>query len=385
MTPASFSGGGAGPRILFFSGGSALRETARELAQTNRNTIHLITSFDSGGSSATLRQAFAMPAVGDARSRIMALAEDHREGNPEIFTLFAYRLPDYEPAKTLMAELVRLVRGSHPLLRQIPDPTNGIIREHLAWFALHMPADFPLAGANVGNLVLTAGYLRNKRRLGPVLALFSRLVRARGLVRTIVEDNLHLAVRLTSGEVLIGQHTFTGKEAPGITSPITDIWLAEPGRASAPVTPAITPRIAKLIRSAACICYPVGSFYSSVVANLLPKGVGRAIAECPGPKIFIPNLGTDPELAGHSLAIQIEHLLRPLLADAPGAKPSDFLSLVIVDREKGCYPGDLPEHPLKSLGIGLAHFPLVVEGKGPLAHPCALAAAIRQAAAGGLS
>jgi len=129
----------------------------------------------------------------------------------------------------------------------------------------------------------------------------------------------------------------------------------------------------------------VGSFYSSVVANLLPKGVGRAIAECPGPKIFIPNLGTDPELAGHSLAIQIEHLLRPLLADAPGAKPSDFLSLVIVDREKGCYPGDLPEHPLKSLGIGLAHFPLVVEGKGPLAHPCALAAAIRQAAAGGLS
>jgi len=315
----------------------------------------------------------------------MALAEDHREGNPEIFTLFAYRLPDYEPAKTLMAELVRLVRGSHPLLRQIPDPANGIIREHLAWFALHMPADFPLAGANVGNLVLTAGYLRNKRRLGPVLTLFSRLVRSRGLVRTIVEDHLHLAVRLASGEVLVGQHAFTGKNEPGITSPITEIWLAEPDAGHTPATPAITPRVAKLIRSTACICYPVGSFYSSVVANLLPRGVGRAIADCSGPKIFTPNLGVDPELTGHSLDTQIERLLYPLLADAPGAKPADFLSMVIVDRENGCYPGGLPERLLTSLGIRLAHAPLVAQGKGPYARPCALAAAIGRAAASGLS
>jgi len=370
-------------RILFFSGGTALRETARELAKANRNTIHLVTPFDSGGSSAALRQAFAMPAVGDARSRILALAESDSFGNPEIFTLFSYRLPE-EPAKALKTELVRLVRGTHPLLRQIPDPANGIIREHLAWFALHMPADFPLAGASVGNLVLTAGYLRSNRRLNPVLALFSRLVRSRGLVRTIVEDHLHLAVRLASGEVLVGQHSFTGKNAPGVSSPIAEIWLAEPGAGMVRATPAITPRIAKLIKSAACICYPVGSFYSSVVANLLPKGVGRAIAECSGPKIFTPNLGTDPELAGHSLQTQIERLLRPLLADAPGAKPSDFLSQIIVDRENGSYPGGLPEGALTAMGIRLVHAPLVVADKGPLAYPRALAAAISRAAAGEL-
>ena len=361
-----------------------MRETARELARTNRNTIHLVTPFDSGGSSAVLRQAFAMPAVGDARSRIMALAEVGREGCSEIFTLFSHRLPKYAPAKTLVAELTRLARGSHPLLYQVPEPANGIIREHLAWFALHMPAGFSLAGASVGNLVLTGGYLHNKRCLGSALALFSRLVRSRGLVRTIVEDNLHLAVRLASGEVLVGQHSFTGKGLPGITSPITEIWLVEPDGTNAPATPGITPRIAKLIRSAASICYPVGSFYSSVVANLLPQGVGRAIADCSGPKIFTPNLGIDPELAGHSLATQIERLLRPLLADAPGAKPSDFLSLVIVDSENGYYPGGLPEYLLKSLGIRLAHFPLVTQDKAPYAHPCALAAAIRQAATGEL-
>lgn len=373
---------GGDPRILFFSGGSALRETARELARSNRNTVHLITPFDSGGSSATLRRAFAMPAVGDARSRIMALAEANREGNPEIYALFAYRLPEHEPEKTLRAEMLRLARGSHPLLRQVPDPANGIIREHLAWFSLRMPTDFPLAGANVGNLVLAAGYLRGRRRLGPVLALFSRLVRARGIVRPVVEESLHLAVRLASGDVIVGQHRFTGKKTSGITSPITGIWLTGSEKSAAPVSPAIAPRTAKLIRGAACICYPVGSFYSSLVANLLPKGVGRAVASCPGPKIFTPNLGLDPELAGHSLGTQIERLLCPLLADAPGAKPSDLLSLVIVDRERGVYPGGLPETLLKSLGIGLAHFPLVQEGRGQLAHPHALAAAIRQASRG---
>ena len=231
--------------------------------------MHLVTPFDSGGSSAALRQAFSMPAVGDARSRIMALAGTEREGNPEICTLFTYRLPKEDSPKDLLAEMVRLVRGSHPLLRQIPGPAGGIIREHLAWFALRMPVDFPLAGASIGNLVLAAGYLRNRRRLGPVLALFSRLVRAKGIVRPIVENPLHLAVRLASGEIIVGQHRFTGKNGPGVASPITDIWLVDSEESTAPVTLAISPRIAKLIRGADCICYPVGSFYSSLIANLL--------------------------------------------------------------------------------------------------------------------
>ena len=391
MTSSSFSGGSgtaagpasaSGPRILFFSGGTALRETSRELARLNRNTVHLVTPFDSGGSSAALREAFGMPAVGDARSRIMALAEAGREGNSEIFTLFAYRLPRSEPEKRLQSEMVRLVRGSHPLLRQIPDPANGIIREHLAWFALHMPVGFSLAGANIGNLILAAGYLRSNRRLGPVLALFSRLVRARGIVRPIVEEPLHIAARLASGEIVTGQHRITGKEYGGLAAPIDDIWLTASVHSREPVSPPISPRTAKLIRSASCICYPVGSFYSSVVANLLPSGVGRAVAACRGPKIFIPNLGTDPELAGQSLATQIERLLRPLLADAPGSRPKDMLSRIIIDRENGCYPGDIPAHTLASLEIGVSHFPLVPPGKGPLAHPCALANAITAGAEG---
>jgi len=57
-----------GPRILFFSGGSALTGLCRILKNYTHNSIHLVTPFDSGGSSAELRQAFAMPSIGDLRT-----------------------------------------------------------------------------------------------------------------------------------------------------------------------------------------------------------------------------------------------------------------------------------------------------------------------------
>lgn len=366
-----------GLRLLFFSGGSALKTTATELCRYSSNTIHLLTPFDSGGSSATLRRAFSMPAVGDLRSRIMALADAQQEGNPEVYTLFAYRLPVKESARRLMGEFTSLVRGSHPLIHQIPEPVNGILREHLVWFALHMPKNFSLAGANVGNLVLAAGYLRNKRRLGAVMALFSRMLKAQGIARPIVDANAHLAVRLASGQVVVGQHRFTGKEGVAVASPIESIWLTAAEDSTEPLQSlCIADRTARLITSAEALCYPVGSFYSSVVANLLPGGVGRAVAANKGRKIFVPNLGSDPELTGHSLLMQIERLLVPLQKDAPGSRPVDFLSHVMVDAQYGAYPGGIPERDLAAMGIGLIKVPLVREGKGPLADARLLAQAL---------
>ena len=41
-----------GPKILFFSGGSAIRDLSSVLKNYTHNSVHLITPFDSGGSSA---------------------------------------------------------------------------------------------------------------------------------------------------------------------------------------------------------------------------------------------------------------------------------------------------------------------------------------------
>ena len=65
-----------GPRSLFFSGGSALNGLCKTLKGYTHNSIHLVTPFDSGCSSAEFRRAFDMPSIGDLRSRLMALADE---------------------------------------------------------------------------------------------------------------------------------------------------------------------------------------------------------------------------------------------------------------------------------------------------------------------
>jgi 2-phospho-L-lactate transferase/gluconeogenesis factor (CofD/UPF0052 family) len=197
-----------------------------------------------------------------------------------------------------------------------------------------------------------------------------------------VEANAHLAVRLESGKVLVGQHRFTGKGQQGVDSPIADIWLtASEDSAEALADVAISGRTAKLVREAGAICYPGGSFYSSVVANLLPSGVGRAVAANRGRKIFVPNLGNDPELAGHDLRAQVEQLLRPLKKDAPHARPADFISHVLLDEQSG-YAGGVPQDWLSGQGIHILRARLVPEGKGPLAEARLLCAALLRACAG---
>lgn len=368
-----------GPRVLFFSGGTALKETAKELARQKQLCAYLVTPFDSGGSSAALRHAFAMPAVGDMRARILALADDEEPGAREACTLFSYRLPHCHTLKKNRTELTNLARGRHPLMRLIAEPANSIIREHLSWLVMRLPDTFALSGASVGNLFIASGYLRNNRRIAPVAALLSRLVHARGIVRTTVEKTAHLAVRLQSGELIIGQHKFTGKGEGCIASPISEIWLTESEASATAVAADIAPRTVRLIEKSQSICYPVGSFYSSVVANLLPGGVGRAVAACRGAKVFVPNPGHDPELVGHTLSMQVERILEPLLHDAPAAAPADVLTHVLVDSINGRYPGGIPEAMLRAHGIQLIDTPLVNEGHAPYMHPRLLADAVLRA------
>ena len=97
-----------GPRLLFFSGGTALRGLSRRLVDFSHNSIHVITPFDSGGSSAKIRQAFQMPAIGDVRARIMDLADTTLRGNHEVVALFAHRFP--ADGRDLEAQLARMVQ-----------------------------------------------------------------------------------------------------------------------------------------------------------------------------------------------------------------------------------------------------------------------------------
>lgn len=365
-----------GPRILFFSGGTALKKTSTELTQYTHNTIHIITPFDSGGSSAVIRNKFNMLAVGDIRNRLMALADQSVLGNPEIYKLFAYRLPKDADDSELLEEFEQLMSAEHPLVRNIPAPMRKIIRNHFIHFAEIMD-DFNLRGASIGNIILTAGYMSNRRHIDPVIYIFSKLVEVRGTVRATVNNDIHLAAELEDGTFVVGQHLLTGKEESPLHSGIKKLWLAEKLSDSTPCKVKIRNKLNKLIRSAELICYPLGSFYSSVVANLLPQGVGNAIKSNRSPKVFTPNTGRDPELKGHSLTDQISKLLYYLRKDDPdNIDVNDVLNFILVDSVNGVYPGGVQVDKINQLGIQVIDCELISKSSAPYLDPALLSKAL---------
>lgn len=366
-----------GPRLLFFSGGTALRGLSRELVRYTHNSLHVITPFDSGGSSAKLRQAFQMPAIGDIRNRLMALADQSLRGNPEVVALFGHRFPRRASREDLAGQLERMVRGRHPLVAAIPDPMRKIVRNHLALFREQMPAGFDLRGASIGNLVLTAGYLTNRRMLDPVIYLFSRLVQARGEVRPVVNQNLHLAARLRDGRVVVGQHLLTGKEQAPPDSPLEELFLVPSLGSTEPAQTSIRNKMRELVLGADLICYPPGSFYTSLVANLLPRGVGSAVAAARCPKVFVPSTGEDPETLGLTLADQVDVLLRTLLRDDPERiRKSDVLGYVLLDSRHGGYAGGLDRAALAARNVTIVDCTLITKDSRPYIDSQLLAEAL---------
>jgi CofD-related protein of GAK system len=358
-----------GPRLLFFSGGSALKRVSKNLIDYTHNSIHIITPFDDGGSSAVIRDAFAMLSIGDLRNRLMALADQTVKGNPEIYRLFSYRLPQEGQPEALKYKLGHIAAGWDSLIDKVSAPMKEIICNHLQSFLEFMPEEFDLRGANIGNLVLTAGYLNNRRNIGAVLFLFSRLVESRGIVKPVLAQDLHLAAELSNGMIIAGQHLITkGEQIHQVGVPIRKLFITSSRESPAAIQPAADSDVIALIGKAELICFPVGSFYTSVMANLLPVGVGKAVAGNICPKVFVPNTLFDSEQFGMSLGEAVETIIGYLAADAPGRGPTDFLNLLIIDSQIR-YPFDLEMDRIRALGIDILDVRLATPESYPYVDP----------------
>ena len=349
-----------GPKILFFSGGSSLRKVSQELVQYTHNSIHIITSMDSGGSSAVLRKAFHMPAVGDLRHRLMALADRTITGNPSVYQLFSHRLPQGKEPAVLKRILESMGEGRHHLIREIPDPMRTIIQNYLTHFVEKMPPDFDLGKASIGNLVITGGYLSQNKQLDPVIFLFSNLAHVRATVKPITDDFLHLAAELEDGETIVGQHNLTGKESPPLSKPVKRLFFTNSMESTDEIEVKIRPIIAELISEADLICFPMGSFYSSLIANCLPSGMGEVISLNPCPKVFIPNTSPDPELFGKTLYDQIRELLYYLnKGENKAIADEKLLNHVLMDEDCSNYPGGIDPDVLPNKGAEIIRCKLI--------------------------
>jgi CofD-related protein of GAK system len=359
-----------GPEILFFSGGSALNDVSRVLKNYTYNSTHLITPFDSGGSSAKLRQAFNMPAIGDLRSRMIALADESVTGHPEVYQLFTYRLANAERNSVLSRQLDQMIQGKYPMVAAISNPMRRLIRNQLGYFRDAMPDNFDLRGASIGNLILTGGYLNNHRHLDPIVFLFSKLVGVLGTVRPIVNNNLHLAADLEDGSRIFGQHRMTGKETVPLQSPIKRLRLSGHPDKLVPANAELRKKTRKLISKAELICYPPGSYYSSLIANLLPDGVSAAIACDDRPKVYVPNLGRDPEQIGMTLEQCVITLLEQLRSGISGdCRNEDLLNFILLDSNNGDYPSPFPLSKIEKLGITVIDTRLVTKRSAPHYDP----------------
>jgi CofD-related protein of GAK system len=331
-----------GPRILFFSGGSALREASRALLRYTHRSVHLITPFDSGGSSARLRAALGMPSIGDLRNRLLALADDSIPAVREAASFLGQRLPIDGAQAALRARLRALVLRAPAMLR-----------EPLAVFAELMPDDFDLREASLGNLALAGAYLERGRDLRGALRWLADLLAVRAHVQPTVIADVHLAATLADGTRVVGQHRLTGKTRAPLRSPIAALELVD--EHGAPSAPAIDAATAELIAAADLLCFPIGSFYTSVLANLLPHGVARAVRACRGRKVYVPNPGNDPEQLAMETHDCVAALLRTLHSDSEAA--GTLLDTVLVDPAHGRYGTGLDRARIERLGPRVLEVP----------------------------
>lgn len=360
-----------GPRLLFFSGGTALRDASRLLMGFTWNSVHVITPFDSGGSSAALRRTFGMLSIGDLRNRLLALADETQPGVPAVIRLVSTRLPREARRRTsLPVRFKELVRGDDPAYQGMLPSQKRLLTRALATLAAALPGGFDLAGASVGNLVLTGHYLLDDRDIARTIAEFSRLASVRGRVLPSSEADAHLAARLADGRRILGQHGLTGKEMPAPEAAIEELELVdslEPDARSVEVQ--ASPAALDEIVSADLICYPIGSFHTSVVANLLPRGIGRAIAAARCTKVYVPNTLEDPEQVGMDIEQACERLVRTVRRDAGAEVPvGRILNHVVLDR-RSVRHGAVDASRLASLGVEILERELVSTGSHPAIDP----------------
>jgi len=367
-----------GPPITLLSGGSGARNLAECLMRYTHCSGHVLPMFDDGGSSRELRQKLGMPPPGDLRNRLMALSDMSTRGNPEVSRLFRTRLPNQGNPEELQQMLEDYLSESHPQMVRIEQRYRRIIINHLERFWRHRPADFDLRGGNIGNFVIAGAYL-SVGDLESVIFEFSALAAVRGDVYPVCTGaNYHLRAELESGEVWIGQSKITSRPH----APIRRLSIVEhqPDGGYTEASPSLNPLADRAIRKAALVGYAMGSFYTSIVSNLLVSGIGQAIRETKRPKVFVANLEQDNETRSMTVSGMLRELLHYLrLSDPQPGEMEDYVHYVLAGTHGNDDAGGrvrVDVEAIRTLGVEPIVLPLEQEGPTqPMRHDAQMVAA----------
>ena len=242
-----------GPKIVALGGGHGLSNLLMGLKEYTTNLIAVVTVADSGGSTGRLREDFDVPAPGDIRNCIVALAD----------------------APSFMGEL----------------------------FQFRFKQDSELNGHNFGNIFITAmtqltgDFKRAVEESSKVLAI-------RGKVLPSTLNKVSLVAEYEDGTVIEGEAKIPKKKAI-----IKKVYLkTNHSEGDKKILP--TPEVIEEIKNAEIIVIGPGSLYTSILPNLVIKEISDAIAKSTAIKIFVCNVMTQHgETDNYSVASHLKALI----------------------------------------------------------------------------
>jgi uncharacterized cofD-like protein len=234
-----------GPRIVTIGGGTGMPQLLRGLRRYTDNITAIVTVADDGGSSGRLRRSMGILPPGDFRNNIAALSEV--EGL--MTRLFQYRFADRDLGD--------------------PDATNE------------------LAGHSFGNLFITTmAAVTGSFEAG--IAESSKVLRVRGRVLpgTLEDVTLCAEVRRLRADGEVETVMVEGESMlPKAQGQVERVYLKQEQ-----IRP--YPEAIRAILQADLIVAGPGSFYTSVIPNLLVPGIVDAIRASSAPRIYICNVAT---------------------------------------------------------------------------------------------
>jgi uncharacterized cofD-like protein len=239
-----------GPKIVVIGGGTGLSTLLRGVKEHTSNITAVVTVADDGGSSGRLREELGIPAVGDIRNCIAALADSE----PLMTQLLQYRFPGDGEAS--------------------------------------------LGGHTIGNLLIAAmasvqgdDFEEGVRQMNRVLAVRGQVVPSTGTAVT-------LHARLMDGEEVVGQSEI------GRSTKIDRVWLT-------PEDVVAGDDAIRAIDEADLVVIGPGSLYTSIMPSLLLPDLLAAVRASMAVKLFICNVATQKgESQGYDLADHLAALER---------------------------------------------------------------------------
>jgi uncharacterized cofD-like protein len=226
-------------KVVAIGGGTGLSSLLRSLKRLVKEGVikelsAIVTVADSGGSTGRLRRDYNIPAPGDIRNCIAALADSEEL----LKELFQYRFEEGE-----------------------------------------------LKGHAFGNIFLTALTKLTGNFLDAVRYSCQVLNTVGEIIPSTVES-VHLVAQFSDGQIVKGEDQIP-EYAKRTGSRIEKIWL-EPQNVKAPID------AVEAVLNADFIIVGPGSFYTSLIPNFLIKDIREAYKESEAKKIFIINAMTQP-------------------------------------------------------------------------------------------